>query len=243
MTKKLNFHGKMHDPDIRMLYDMDDVIYDSKWNETAENKELYYMYRDLYRNEEDREKIKSNQLRYDITIIPAQMIGEEYIKTAGHYHPDVPDQHVSYSEIYQVLDGEGTYLLQKASDKKIEDVIVVEAKTGDIVIIPPGYGHITINKSQKDLKMANWVNRNFASMYDPIKKQQGGAYILLKDGFVPNPKYKNLPSIKYMKTTDPQLIGLKPGEDMYNLIDDLDKLDFLNNPQNYMMFFDNVLSK
>ena len=41
------------------------------------------------------------------------MLGSEYVKTVGHYHPPVPGTDVSYPEIYQVLDGSATYLLQK----------------------------------------------------------------------------------------------------------------------------------
>lgn len=241
MTKELNFNGKIQTPDVRMLHDMNDVMYDSKWSSSAENKELYYMYRDLYKNEKDHEKIESKQLRYDITIIPPQTLGEEYVKTAGHYHPNVPEHHISYAEVYQVLEGEAVYLLQKASEDAIEDVIVVEAKAKDIVVIPPDYGHITINKSDKELMMANWVSREFSSMYTTIKEHAGGTYFLLKDGYKQNPKYTNLPAIRYMKPTDPKMMGLKQNEDMYELINNIEKLDFLNNPQNYVDFFKNVL--
>ena len=30
-------------------------------------------------------------LRYDITVIYPGLIGSEYVKTLGHYHPKVPD--------------------------------------------------------------------------------------------------------------------------------------------------------
>lgn len=94
-------------------------------------------------------------LRYDITVIPPAKFGKEYVKTAGHYHPKAPKSDVSYTEIYQVLEGSATYLLQKAGRKgRVLDVAVVEAEKGDIVFIPPDYGHITINRSDKVLKMA-----------------------------------------------------------------------------------------
>ncbi|MHC1594300.1 MAG: glucose-6-phosphate isomerase family protein, partial [Methanotrichaceae archaeon] len=58
------------DPDIRWLYDMKDVLYDQKWAASAENAELYYMYRDLYLSRADRDRLRDQGLRYDITIIP-----------------------------------------------------------------------------------------------------------------------------------------------------------------------------
>ena len=72
-------------PDIRHLNDMKDVIYDKEWLKTASNLELYYMYRKLE---------EKDGLKYDITIIPAQMLGKEFTKTKGHEHVG------PYPEIY-----------------------------------------------------------------------------------------------------------------------------------------------
>lgn len=243
MGKALNFFGHVKEPDIRMLHDMNGVLYDLEWGRTAEDTELYYMYRDMYRNETEHEAIKSRHLRYDITIIPPQMLGKEYVKTAGHYHPNIPGASISYAELYQVLEGEANYLLQRMDGESVEDFVVVKAKAGDIVLVPPGYGHITINSSDKILKMANWVCSDFSSMYEPIKEYSGGAYYLLEEGYVPNPKYTNVPAIRYLKPTDPSLIGLAKGEDMYNLVNDLNKLDFLKNPHASIVMFSKVLER
>ena len=47
----------------------------------------------------------------------------------------------------------------------------------DKVLVPPGYGHITINRSNKTLKMANFVARNFSSLYDPIQGEGWGSLL------------------------------------------------------------------
>lgn len=243
MGNELNFFGHIVAPDIRMLHDMDGVLYDMEWFRTAKDTELYYMYRDMYRNEKEHEAIKSQHLRYDITIIPPQMLGKEYVKTAGHYHPNVPGASTSYSELYQVLEGEANYLFQKMAGESVEDVAIINAKAGDIVVVPPGYGHITINSSNKTLKMANWVCSDFSSMYHPIKEHAGAAYYLLEKGYVPNPKYTKIPAIRYLKPAEASMLGLAKGEDMYNLISDLSKLDFLKNPHLYSAMFSKVLAK
>ncbi|WP_437344448.1 glucose-6-phosphate isomerase family protein [Methanoculleus frigidifontis] len=59
---------------------------------------------------------------------------------------------IGYPELYQVLAGEAHYLLQR---KDLSDGVVVTAKVGEFVLIPPGYGHVTINPGQEDLVMAN----------------------------------------------------------------------------------------
>ncbi|WP_292467064.1 glucose-6-phosphate isomerase family protein [Methanolobus sp.] len=241
MGKELDFYGNVHLPDIRMLHDMDEVLHDQAWLLLQDNIELYYMYRDLSKNGSDYNKIVENRLRYDITIIPPAMLGDEYVKTAGHYHPPVPGQDVSYAELYQVLEGEAIYLLQKAEGDKIIDVIVFEAKAGDLALVPPGYGHITINASEVPLKMANWVCRDFSSLYEPIKKLFGGAYYMLTDGFVKNPDYLEVPEIRFIKPMDYPEYGLFCGKDMYEMVSELRKLDFLLNPQVHQDIFKKMI--
>jgi len=86
-------------PDIRHIKDLESVLYDKEWFQ-RENPDFgaYYMYRDIKRE---------NGLRYDETVIPFRMFGEEFPKTKGHYHPK------QYGEIYTVLEGKALYLLQK----------------------------------------------------------------------------------------------------------------------------------
>ncbi|MGM0438958.1 MAG: glucose-6-phosphate isomerase family protein [Patescibacteria group bacterium] len=169
---------QLKNPDIRYIEDMKDVIYDQDWLESVENFEVYYMYRGVD---------KKNGLRYDITEIPFRMFGKEYPKTKGHYHPG------DYGEIYQVLEGRAIYLLQ---DKNAEDIVAIETNPGEVAIIPPGYGHITINPGPEKLKMANWVSPEFDSLYEPVLEKEGAGYFYTTEGWVKNKNYKNLPEIK-----------------------------------------------
>lgn len=135
---------------------MREVVADRERLKKAENSDLYYMYRELARNEEEFRLMREFGLRYDITVIPPAKLGKEYVKTAGQHHPKAPKLDVSYTEIYQVLEESAIYLLQKAgSEGRVLDVAVVEAEKGDIVFVPPDYGHTTINNYKKLLKMAN----------------------------------------------------------------------------------------
>lgn len=170
-------------PDIRCLDDMREVLADKDFAETAQNTELYFMYRGLEKN---------NSLRYDITTIPAKMLGKEFVKTKGHYHEG------AYGEVYMVLEGFAIYLMQKLGEnKEITDIYFVEAKKGDVVIIPSFYGHVTINPSEtENLKMANWVSENCKSDYSLYVKMQGAGYYFTKQGWLKNENYKSLPMLR-----------------------------------------------
>ncbi|MDD2439545.1 MAG: glucose-6-phosphate isomerase family protein [Methanosarcinaceae archaeon] len=243
MTATLKFGDKISIAEVRKLSALKDVVFDLAWFEKAKDRELYYMFRDLAKNESELELIKARGLRYDITRIPAGRLGIEYVKTLGHYHPKVPGTSVSYPELYQVLKGSATYLLQKRAQSRedgIEDFVVVEAKAGDCVLIPPGYGHVTVNASKEELTMANWVCRDFASLYAPIGKLRGAAYYLLETGFVKNPTYKKPPPIRFLKPGTLAKVGLVSGKDMYELGKKKEKLGFLTAPQDYLSFFEGV---
>lgn len=176
-------------PDTRYLNDMRGVLQDKNFAKTAENSELYFMYRGLE---------EKNGLRYDITTIPAKMLGDEFVKTKGHYHIG------AYGELYTVLQSEAIYLMQKRKqgfENEIEDAYFVNAKKGDVVIIPPFYGHITINPSQENLKMANWVSKDCMSDYSLYEKLNGACYFYTKAGWIKNVNYKFVPELREEQPT------------------------------------------
>ena len=179
---------KLENPIIRYLYELEKVVYDREWFKKSPNLELYYMYRGIETKED---------LRYDITVIPAKMLGVEFVKTLGHYHPD------NYGELYIVLEGRAIYLMQKIDENgEIEDIYAVEAKKGAYVIIPPQYGHITINPGNEALKMANWVCGDFKSVYDPIEEKKGGGYFYTNQGWIKNNNYANVPDLRMEAARD-----------------------------------------
>lgn len=238
---KLEFAGKAREPDIRKLYDMSDVIFDKDWLAGAENIDLYYMYRDLYLSRSDQEKLLEQGLRYDITVIPPGMLGVEYIKTAGHYHPQIPGGNVTFPEIYEVLEGEALYVLQK---EDLSDVVAVSAFAGDKVLIPPDYGHITINRSNNTLKMANFVARSFSSLYEPYRKLGGGAYFFTKDGWIENQRYQKTATLRRIDAPDStklRRLGMSRGREMYPLLKKVGSLDYLVHPDKYPDIFEGFI--
>ncbi len=241
MDRALQFGPRTVEPDIRRLGDMRDVIYDIDWLKTAPDTNLYYMYRDLAMSKNDSSLILDHHLRYDITVIPPGRLGIEYVKTAGHYHPYVEGTCYTYPEVYEVLHGTAHYLLQKCDGGHITDVVMIEAREGDHVLIPPGYGHVTINPSNKELKMSNWVSRDFSSLYEPYKKCGGAAYFELMSGLVRNGRCDHIPDIRSARPASVTKAGLNKGKEMYGLVRDIDKLAFLNKPQDFDWLWEEAL--
>ena len=172
------------EPDVRFLNDMRKVLYDKEWAKTAPDLELYYMYRGV----EERD-----DLRYDITVIPPKMLGQEFVKTKGHEHSG------PFQELYVVLEGEAIFLMQKYKEGAIEDVLAVKTKKGEAVIIPQDYGHVTINPSKTPLKVANWINKKCENVYELFRKMEGACYYYTKSGWIKNKNYKTVPKLRFGK--------------------------------------------
>jgi len=140
-------------------------------------------------------------LKYNITVVPARLLGKEFTKTKGHIHIE------NYAETYTVLEGEAIYLMQKTQNEVVEDVYAVKAKKGESVIIPPFYGHVTINPSDKDLKTGDWTSINCKSDYSLFEKLKGACYYYVRGpasakGFgegtwIKNENYKEVPPIRF----------------------------------------------
>ena len=241
--QELKFGNRTFYPEVRTLKEMEEVLFNKRFLANASmDMELYYMFRDVSKNEADANKIAKLGLRYDITIIPPNNLGVEFVKTVGHYHPCPAGSKRTYPEVYEVLEGEAHYLLQKREGEgrgieKITDVIVVKAKKGDKVIAPPDYGHVTINPSESTLKMANWVARTFSSIYEPIKQRKGAAYFELTYGeFIKNDTYEDVPDIRFLQPEETWPKDLELGKEdaaMYDLLREPEKLEFLTRPDGW----------
>jgi len=227
------WEGELPPPAVRTIEEMRPVLAKPA---CACSEPLYFMYRDLARSDADRHWLCDHHLRYDITVIPPRVLCGEYVKTKGHYHPADPAG-VGYPEIYEVLEGEAYYLLQS---RELDDVVLITAVAGDLVIIPPGYGHISINPSHSStLVMANIVSTEFASEYGEYETHHGAAYYVMSDGTTQkNPHYPAMPPVRRMdaacgKGTMHRLCNAP----LYTLIGNEDALRFLNRPEEYRAIF------
>ncbi|MCL5046140.1 MAG: glucose-6-phosphate isomerase [Actinobacteria bacterium] len=225
------------EPAVRKLAEVREVLADPG---ALGPEDLYFMYRDVG-FPEDKAKLHKNALRYDVTVILPCRLGREFNKTAGHYHPMVPGTDVTYPEVYEVINGVAHYLLQKpgAGGRGAEDVVVIVARAGDKVLVPPGYGHITINPGPETLVMTNLVEAEFRSVYDPIREGRGGAYYEIEeDGnsvFVVNESYPEVPELRVREARPNPECGLVRGVPLYRAaVEDPAAFEYLVRPQDFL---------
>jgi len=224
----LGWEGELPEPSVRTIQEMRSVLAEP---ECACESHLYFMYRDLARSDDDWQWLHTHHLRYDLTVIPPRDICGEYVKTKGHYHSK--NAHgVGYPEIYEVLEGTVHYLLQSRS---LHDVALVSAQEGDIVIIPPEYGHVSINpSSEMTLSMANIVSTAFESEYKQYENLQGAAYYEMIGGELKkNPQYPKVPPARWLDAASGRGKHRFWKGPIYTMIGNTDALAFLNHPEQY----------
>lgn len=227
-------------PNHRTFQDLRPYLADPEANFSGGNI-VYDMYRGICLPK-DRENLKGANLRFDITVFYPGMLGQEFCKTAGHYHPFAPGTKVRYPETYEVVLGQALFLMQKVDEafERVLDVYAMEVNEGEDVIFLPGYAHFLINPTNKILITSNWSADNFKSLYEPVAKSRGAAYYVIKNtngnsDFVANRNYTNIPTLKFLKPKELPHFGLIKSQPAYTAGQNSpDMLQFLNQPELYL---------
>lgn len=232
----LGWEGELPRPDVLTIEEMRAVLADPSCEGSGS---LYYTYRDMAKSDADWSWLRHHNLRYDLTVIPSRALCGEWVKTKGHYHPKNPAG-IGYPEICEVMEGEAHYLLQS---RTLDDVVMISASAGDVVIIPPDYGHIAINPlPDTTLVLGTIVSTAFQSEYGEYKKNQGAAYYEMSSGTMKrNPSYPFLPPIRYLGASCGKGKHRICKAPLYDLIGNEDALLFLNFPEKFLTVFSVLL--
>ena len=214
--------------------------------EGVDQEDPYYDFYKAIGRDGQRAAFAARGLRYDSTVIMEGAAGEEYKKTAGHFHCQVPGKEMSYPEYYQVIKGTAVFVMQKVRDEHtegtmvVEDCLVAEVKAGQAIVIPPNYGHCTVNVSDETMVFVNLVadesHNDYAGvkrsvgMCCYVKKAPGGGYRLEK-----NPLYNFACEPKLVTPVDNEVLGIKDQEPVYTLyLQTPEKFDYLTSPEGHM---------
>jgi glucose-6-phosphate isomerase len=218
-----------------------------------ENEYCYTAYRDIV-FERDRPSFAKYGFRYDITVIGEGTINGERKKTSGHYHGRPEGKTLPYPEVYEVLSGTAIYILQKVpdfdadSEPVIDELLAVTVKEGQAIIIPPLYGHCSINAGEGPLIFSNIAVAACPLNYDAVKKKRGmAAYLAERCGklqIVKNPNYAKAPDAQPAVPVENPSLGIEFGRPVYGaFVKDSEKFDFLLNPERYLDSMDKALKR
>jgi len=167
------------DIQVRHLADLKGLFADSAAESALlpENPVIYRVYLGAHQPE------VVGQLSFSTTVIYPGKVGEEYFFTKGHYHAKG-----DRAELYFCLRGEGILLLQTREG----EVNVQHMTPGAAALVPPYWGHRTINTGQDEFAFFACYPSDAGYDYAAIAEKGFASLIVERDGkteMIPNPSW------------------------------------------------------
>ncbi len=154
----------------------------------------YHVYEDVL-SRPDQAWVLQMGIEVSIAVILPGVLGSEWIKTAGHFHR--PVQRRELPELVEVAHGQGTIILQlMRTPDRVAEIVTLSVARGDWVVIPPGYGHVSINSGPKPLILTHVRSRAVHLEYEEMARHRGAGYWFGPEGHWINKSYEEVPELK-----------------------------------------------
>lgn len=153
------------------------AILHSMANHEAIGPEIVYSIAMDVGAESDRTDLLERELLFGIVAYAEGSIGEEPVKSQGHIHSISQACQMSTPEVYEIWSGEAIIYMQERATDDPGRCYAVRAKAGEVVIVPPGWAHCTINASKTErMIFGAWCVRDFGFDYEDVRAHNGLAY-------------------------------------------------------------------
>jgi glucose-6-phosphate isomerase len=232
-TNELVYNQNAHSTGVNWVKSFDDGKY--AYNNPADGPAILYYGVRYMESDHNEVTFVENDIMADLTVINPGFVGDEYIKTVGHYHGNVPDADIAYPEVYENISGGLEYLLQSELDGAYVNVLWVLTEPGDKIVMPPGWGHVSMNVSGLPAVEIDIQKRDNPknSDYSIFKDRQGGAVYRTKKGLVRNPHYL-IGSLRVVRPKEQPQWHLRKNTPLYkSFVQNAEDFKFLTNPQDF----------
>ncbi|MCI8837112.1 MAG: glucose-6-phosphate isomerase [Hungatella sp.] len=200
-------------------------------------EELYAIVMDVGETE-DRSHMEKRNLLFGAVTYSAGVMGREPVRSQGHIHSVSLSCGWSTPEVYEIWEGRGIIYMQQSGEDDPGLCYAVHAKEGDVVIVPPGWVHATINGDVgRNMTFGAWCVRDYGFEYEQVRRHNGIAYFPRAEGnnisWHPNPSYHGGRFVEKEARTYEDF-GLKPGVPIYTQFkEDKDLFLFVSRPGDY----------
>lgn len=215
----------------RRLEDIRGSLSDPK----AQGPEIVYSVAMDVGKEQDRADLLRRNLLYGAMIYARGMVGIEPVRSQGHVHSVSLSCGSSTPEVYEIWSGEAIIFMQERVEDDPGQCCAVYAGEGDVVIVPEGWAHCTVNADPaREMTFGAWCVRDYGFDYVGVRKHHGVAFFpQIQEGrleWAANPTYANA-ELRKMKAPDYSAIGLRQGVPIYRQYEEnRDLFNFVVNP-------------
>lgn len=227
-------------PELRSL----DAIRQSLMQPDCSGPEIVYCIAMDVACREDLPDLKSHRLLYGIVTYPKGKLGKEPIRSQGHAHAVSPSCGTSTCEVYEIWDGEACIYMQESGSDDAGNCYAVYGKAGDVIIVPPGWVHATINASEdRPMTFGAWCIRDYGFDYTDVRRHNGIAFFpLLENGkliWIQNSAYRSATLIEKIARPYPEF-HIDPTKPIYRQYqEDRDRFRFVTDPQEFASLWKN----
>ena len=228
------------EPEIRRLDDIRSSLADPHCEGP---EELYCIAMDVFRKRDLSDLIARNLL-YGVVTYAAGTLGDEPVRSQGHIHAVSPSCGSSTCEVYEIWQGEAIIYMQTGSGDEAGNCYAVRAGEGDVVIVPPGWVHATVNAGTGTaMTFGAWCVRDYGFDYKAVREHGGIAFFpKIRDGKIcweANPRYTGGSLIEKSARTYMDF-GITPGVSIYRQYEKRrDMFDFVANPLGFPGLWEN----
>jgi len=182
-------------------------------------------------------KLETLHLLYGAVTYAAGRIGNEPVRSQGHKHKKSDfAKGWSTPEVYEIWSGQAIIYMQESAGDNPGRCFAINARPGDVVIVPPGWAHCTISANANEpLTFGAWCDRDYGFDYDEVRAHQGLAWFpLLNDKnditWKANQAYNNSVLIEKSPRIYSEF-GIISGKSIYKQFEeDNTKFDFVPKP-------------
>ncbi len=216
-----------------------DSIRKSLLNPNCDGPEIVYSIAMDVGKQEHFELLKKLNLLFGVVTYAPGTLGNEPVRSQGHIHKVSPDSGWSTPEVYEIWAGRAIIYMQESAGDNPGRCFAVEAGTGDVVIVPPGWAHATISAdTEKPLSFGAWCVRDYGFEYDEVRAHGGLAWFpIIGDKY----KIEWLRNSNYSESNliikPPEIykqFNIYPGKSIYKQLEENPKqFEFVSQPKNF----------
>ena len=228
-------------PELRSL----DAIRPSLMDKDCSGPEFVYCIAMDVAKDEDFPDLKGRNLLYGVVTYQRGRLGREPIRSQGHIHAVSPSCGASTCEVYEIWDGVAVIYMQKSGSDDAGDCYAVTGRAGDVIIVPPGWVHATVNASADEpMTFGAWCVRDYGFDYRDVRRHGGIAFfpVFTEDGkieWIENGAYSSGTLIE-KNAREYFDFGLERGVPIYTQYRrDRDRFRFVTDPDRFAGLWEN----
>lgn len=213
-----------------------DDIRQSLSDPTVDGPDILYSVAMDVGKEVDREDLVNRNLLYGAMIYRSGIVGDEPVRSQGHIHAISASCNASTCEVYEIWSGEAIIYMQETAEDDPGRCFAVHANPGEVVIVPPGWAHCTVNaKVDEEMLFGAWCVRDYGFDYKGVRAHGGVAWFPKVRGdkieFERNPAYR-ASGIEILEARAYPEFGLEQGVPIYSQYEkEHDKFLFVTQPK------------